>query len=85
MVGKLVDETKSAFSQGRYILAVHECIFHQKVTRREGIVFKIDFEKGYDRTNWSCLFTVVRHMGFYKKWIGWVRSCMESARFSILI
>lgn len=48
-------------------------------------MFKIDFEKAYDRVNWNCLFKVLHLMGFSDKWISWVRFCVQTAGFSVLI
>lgn len=88
VVGRLIDNNQSAFLKGTSILdnymAAYECIHEQKIRRKQCFLFKIDFEKAYDRVNWKCLFRILQLMWFEEQWIEWVRSCVKTARFSVL-
>ncbi|RVW51067.1 LINE-1 retrotransposable element ORF2 protein [Vitis vinifera] len=42
-------------------------------------------EKAYDRINWDFLLSVMQRMGFGEKWIGWIRWCISTASFSVLV
>ncbi|XP_077222175.1 uncharacterized protein LOC143856017 [Tasmannia lanceolata] len=42
-------------------------------------------EKAYDRVEWDCFDYLLRRMGFGSRWRGWIRKCVSSAWFSILI
>ncbi|EXC35480.1 putative glycosyltransferase [Morus notabilis] len=53
--------------------------------RKEGMVFKLDFEKAYDHVNWTFLDFVLRMKGFGDKWRLWVNGCFRYANLSILI
>jgi hypothetical protein len=51
----LVDKSQAAFIPGRYILdnvlAAHEIIYSVKIDKRKCLLFKVDFEKTYDKVN----------------------------------
>ena len=42
-------------------------------------------EKAFDRMEWSFLLTILKQLGFNSIWITWVRNCIISASFSILL
>jgi hypothetical protein len=41
--------------------------------KRKGIVMKLDFEKAYDKVQWSFLFEVLERKRFPEKWIQWMK------------
>ena len=56
------------------------------IRRKEsGIVCKLDIEKAYDHLSWEFLFQVLDRMGFGKRWVSWVKWCVSTASFSILV
>jgi hypothetical protein len=58
------------------VIALHKTIheMHRKIKR--GLVFKIDFEKAYDKINWSFVQQTLRMKVFLPKWYQWVASFM---------
>ncbi|GKE02633.1 RNA-directed DNA polymerase, eukaryota, partial [Tanacetum coccineum] len=56
-----------------------------KKKNKKLMIFKVDFEKAYDSVSWSYLDYVLIHFGFSDKWRGWIRTCLQSARTSILV
>jgi Reverse transcriptase (RNA-dependent DNA polymerase) len=56
-MNSLVDHTQSAFIKNRYIMdnvmAAHEIIHYATKHKQKGFVLKVDFEKAYDKVNWS--------------------------------
>jgi hypothetical protein len=55
----VVRPTQSAFMQGRHILegvvVLHETIHELHRKKMDDVIFKIDFEKAYDKVKWPFL------------------------------
>jgi hypothetical protein len=69
---KVVSLTQSAFMSGRNIMEgvviLHETVHELHTKKRDGVIFKIDFEKAYDKVKWSFLQQTLRMKGFSPKW-----------------
>ena len=67
----VVSPTQTAFMQGRNIMKgviiLHETIHELHTKKRNGVIFKIDFEKAYDKVKWSFLQQTLRMKGFSSK------------------
>jgi hypothetical protein len=46
---------------------------------------KMDMEKAFDRMEWPFILAILKQLGFSSIWIDWVRTCIISASFSILL
>jgi hypothetical protein len=46
---------------------------------------KIDMEKAFDHVEWNFIFVILSKLGFAPMWINWIRICITSPSFSILI
>ena len=49
------------------------------------LVCKLDIEKTYDNLNWEFLYQVIGMMGFDNWWMSWIKWCISTASFSVLI
>ena len=89
VVGKVVSTSQNAFVKGRQILdaslVANEVIDTWQRQKEKGIICKLDIEKAYDSINWKFLVKVLQKMGFGSKWVGWMWSCLSSAKFSVLV
>ncbi|RVX10791.1 LINE-1 retrotransposable element ORF2 protein [Vitis vinifera] len=89
VVGKVVSSSQNAFVEGRQILdaalVANEVIDSVLKRKERGVLCKLDLEKAYDRINWDFLLSVMQRMGFGEKWIGWIRWCISTASFSVLV
>ena len=89
VVGKVVSKAQGAFVEGRQILdavlIANEVIDSVLKNNENGSLCKLDIEKAYDNVDWSFLLTVMQKMGFGEKWIGWIKWCISTASFSMLI
>jgi hypothetical protein len=74
---KVINPSETAFLPGQNIMegviVLHE--MHRK--KRDGLILKIDFEKTYDKINWSFVQQTLRMKDFSPKWCQWVASFME--------
>ena len=67
------------------ILIANEVVDEKRRSREEGVVFKIDFEKAYDHVDWEFLDHVLERKGFSLRWRSWMRGCLSSTTFAILV
>lgn len=85
----LVSPYQSAFIRGRQIsdsiLLASEVVSSLKLKKTTGLVLKIDFEKAFDRIQWSFVYEVLANMNFGNIWISWIRNIFESSRISVLV
>ncbi|RVW93493.1 Transposon TX1 uncharacterized 149 kDa protein [Vitis vinifera] len=84
-----IHSTQGAFVQGRQILdavlIANEIVDEKKRSGEEGVVFKIDFEKAYDHVKWDFLDHVLKKKGFSPRWRSWMRGCLSSVSYAILV
>jgi hypothetical protein len=82
---------QSAFVPSRSIqdnsILAHELLHTIKSKRGRGglMAVKIDMEKAFDRMEWSFLLAILHKLGFSDIWINWIRVCITSTSFSVLI
>ncbi|XP_077249006.1 uncharacterized protein LOC143888448 [Tasmannia lanceolata] len=85
----LISNSQNAFVDKRQILdcslVANEVIDYYRRNGEKWVVCKLDMEKAFDRVEWNCLDYLLGRMGFGNVWRGWIRRCVSSARFSILI
>ena len=88
-IGEVISESQSAFIKGRQILdgilVANEIVDEARKTKKELILFKVDFEKAYDTVDWSYLDEVMSKMGFPLLWRKWIKECVGTAIASVLV
>ena len=86
---EIIFGSQGAFVERRQILNVvlkaNEVVDEKRRSGEEGVVFKIDFEKAYDHVDWGFLDHVLERKGFIPKWRSWMRVCLSSISFAILV
>ena len=89
MVHGLISESQNASVKGRqildFVLIASECIDNRLKAGVPGVLCKLDIEKAYDHVNWEFLLFLLQQCGFSDKWRRWIRCCISSVKFSILI
>uniref|UniRef100_A0A803PZR9 Reverse transcriptase domain-containing protein n=1 Tax=Cannabis sativa TaxID=3483 RepID=A0A803PZR9_CANSA len=89
ILGDTISDTQSAFVEGRQILdsvmIANETVEDYRSRGKSGMVFKIDFEKAYDRVEWDFLDLVMHKKGFGSTWRKWIRGCLSTTSFSIFV
>ncbi|CAN1729014.1 Transposon TX1 uncharacterized 149 kDa protein [Linum perenne] len=88
-ISEVISENQCAFIGGRQILdaslIVNEVIDSRRRSGKSGLIFKLDIEKAYDYVNWGCLLKTLEAMDFPPSWVGWMRSCISSPVFLVLV
>jgi hypothetical protein len=46
---------------------------------------KMDMEKAFDKMEWNLILSIMQHLGFHETWLQWIKSCISSSSFSILL
>jgi hypothetical protein len=77
----VIKPTQTAFMPGRHILegviVLHETIHKLHMKKMNGVLLKIDFEKAYDKVNWSFLEQALLMKGFDPKWCRWIQQIVS--------
>jgi hypothetical protein len=86
---KLISPNQSAFIKGRQlvdeVVVVNEIIDLAIKSRREFLIFKVEFEKAYDSVSWSFLDYMMIRFRFSGQWRGWIKTCVFRGNLSVLV
>jgi hypothetical protein len=91
MLPKIISPMQSAFVPPRNIqdntILAHELLhtFHNKRGKGGFMFLNLDMEKAFDKMEWDFILSVMEKLGFHPVWIRWIRLCISSSSFSILI
>nr|GEU74582.1 RNA-directed DNA polymerase, eukaryota, reverse transcriptase zinc-binding domain protein [Tanacetum cinerariifolium] len=90
VLGKLVNESQSAFIAGRQItdnILLAQELFKGYNTKQKlkRVIFKIDLQKAYDTIDWSFFKVILEQFGFPGKMVNWIMVCVSTTKFSINI
>jgi hypothetical protein len=83
----LISDSQSAFIKGRNILegvvVLHEVLDEFRRSGQQGVLFKIDFEKAYDKVRWNFVSKVLWEKGFPETWIHQVMSTVQGGQVCV--
>jgi hypothetical protein len=86
---RLLSQNQTAFVKGRYILesvvAPHEINHIAMRAKEKGLIFKLDYEKAYDRVSWYFLHAMMETRGFCTSCRGWVMGLVQGGLICIRI
>ena len=89
VLDKVISKFQNAFVEGRQILdavLIANEIVDSSLRRKEyGLICKLDIKKAYDSIRWEFLFQVMGKMGFGGRWLSWIKWCISTASFSVLV
>ena len=85
----LILDSQNAFVKGKqildFVLIASECIDNRLKSGVPGVLCKLDVEKPYDHVSWDFLMYMLQRCGFSEKWRKWIRYCISTIKFFILI
>jgi hypothetical protein len=88
-MSRIITKRQNAFIKWRNImdgvLSLHEILHDTKNKKKEGIVLKLDFEKAYDKINWSFLVETLKQRGFCETWCRWIEKVVDSGTLSVKV
>ena len=89
MAHDLISDSQNAFVKGQkilgFVLIAYECLDSRLKAGVPGVLCKLDVEKVYDHVHWEFLMFLLQQCGFFEKWRRWIRCCISTVKFSILI
>lgn len=73
IMDSLIDYTQTTYIKGRCIMdsvvCLHEILHSVRENKVKGALFKINFEKAFDKVNWDFLLEILEGRNFGGKWI----------------
>ena len=91
LLNKIMDPTQVTFVPNRIItknvVLAQEIVHNFKQTRKgKGYLrVKLDFQKAYDRMEWSVLMKVLKALGFNEKFSNLIFQCISTVQYSLLL
>jgi hypothetical protein len=89
VIGSVISETQTTFVKDRQILdgilIANEVVDEVLQSKKELLLFKVDFKKVYHSVDWGYLDAVMGKMDFPPLWRKWIRQCVCTATASVLV
>eukprot|EP00253_Pinus_taeda_P032855 PITA_32855 len=85
----IISPEQSGYVEGRQIMdgiiLTHEIIHSLKISKKPGMLLKLDLSKAFDRLSWNYMEKILLAFGFNAAWVRWIMSLLTSSFFSVLI
>ena len=67
------------------MLVANESIEDIRRKKENCVYLKVDYAKAYDSVRWDFIYYMFGRLGLCKKWIGWIKNCLEMSLVSVLV
>ncbi|XP_058733064.1 uncharacterized protein LOC131604651 [Vicia villosa] len=89
VLNPIISNRQSAFVPGRQlldgVLVANEVVDFAQKEGKHCLLFKVDFEKAYDKVNWNFHRYMFRRMGFGSLWMRWMEALVFSSDMLVLV
>ena len=89
ILASLINPFRSVFMSGRQmsdsIVLAEEIVATWRRRDTPGFMWKVDFSKAYDTLDWQFLWNVLRWRGFPETSVRWVKQCVTTPTFTIMV
>ncbi|PNX76321.1 cysteine-rich receptor-like protein kinase, partial [Trifolium pratense] len=89
VIGSVISESQTAFVKDRQILdgilIANEVVDEARRSKKELMLFKVDFEKAYDSVDWGYLDEVMGRMSFPTLCRKWIKECVSTTTAFVLV
>ncbi|XP_058741725.1 uncharacterized protein LOC131614114 [Vicia villosa] len=89
ILSSIISDCQSAFIPGRHmidgVLVANELVDYSLKEGKDCLLFKVDFEKAYDKVSWNFFRYMMRRMGFGDRWMKWMEALVFSSKISVLV
>eukprot|EP00253_Pinus_taeda_P021219 PITA_21219 len=85
----IISPEQSGYVEGRQItdgiILTHEIIHSLKISKKPGMLLKLDLSKAFDSLSWNYIEKILLAFGFNASWVRWIMSLLTSSFFLVLI
>ncbi|XP_022682391.1 uncharacterized protein LOC111257326 [Setaria italica] len=67
------------------VVILHETIHELCRKKQDGIILKLDFEKAYDKVNWTFLQQALKMKGFSPTWCKWIENIVSGGSVGVKV
>lgn len=89
VIGSIISQSQSVFFPGRQlvyrVLVANEMVDYSVKEKKGCLLFKVDFEKAYDKVSWSFLHFMMKKLGFRDAWMRWMAATVFSSNMSAMV
>ncbi|XP_058776524.1 uncharacterized protein LOC131650829 [Vicia villosa] len=89
VLNSIISSCQTAFVPGRQLLdgviVANEVVDYARKAGSNCTLFKVDFEKAYDKVSWTFLHFMFKAMGFGRRWIKWMELLVFKSDMSVLV
>ena len=89
VINSLVRLDQTTFIPGRQmvdrVVIAEEIVVAWQRKGTKGFMWKLDFAKAYDSLDWRFLWRVLKRRNFPETWVRWVKQCVCTNTFAVLI
>ena len=88
-VEEVISPVQTAFIKGRFIMegvtVLHEILNSIHSEKSNAVLFKVDFEKVYDKIKWPFVCKMLKLEGYPDIWIDWILKLMRGGHVAIKV